>query len=233
MKVSGFFHYVISAPNAHERRETVLANFKAHGLEPQFFEAVMGNKLPSEKLKNMKVDTGFMSLGEVGCILSHLGIYKKLLKSHEPYVFIFEDESYLTDLFFEDLPEIQSFMESHTDPVVLILYKTVAHTHPVIYKSGRPFILRTLGGTASHGYVINRKAAENMLRVQSPPRMEIDAWAQYYKLNLLNIYCTENRLVHLDEKTAQESIIDKIAPRIEKDRAYVKKNKAATHERIL
>ena len=220
--MSNFYHYVISAKNAEDRRASILSNFQTHGIEPQFFEAILGNALSKEQLRVLDVDAGLMSVGEMGCALSHLAIYKKMLDSQKPYVFVFEDDAYLTNDFFHDLPDLKKFMDTHTEPMVLLLYKAIAHTKLVVAKDNKPFILRALGGSCAHGYVINRKAAENILRLQNPPKIEIDAWAQYMKLNLLNIYCMEEMLVKLNELHAKDSLIETIDSREMKDSKYLK-----------
>ena len=216
------FHYVISAKDAQERRASILANFRSHGLEPCFFDAIMGNALTAEQQKELNVDTGVMGLGEVGCALSHMGVYQKLLDSQEPYVFVFEDDVHLNDAFFQALPALRQFLDTHSEPLVLLLYKARAHTRIAVKKDGKPFILHALAGSYGHGYVINRKAAENILRFQTPPRIEIDAWAQDLKLDLLEIYCTKETLVHLQKQHSQDSQIDAIASRAKKNPLYEK-----------
>lgn len=223
--MSNFYHYVISEKNAEDRRASILTNFQSHGVEPQFFDAIMGNELTPKELESLAVDLGVMRLGEVGCALSHLGVYKNLLESQKPYIFVFEDDVQLNTVFFQELADLQKFLDRHTEPLVLLLYKAVAHTKPIVYKEGKPFILRALAGTEGHGYVINRKAAENILRFQTPPRIEIDAWAQYLKFNLLEIYCMEEKLVQLNALYEQNSLIDTIDSRDRKDLKYLKKMK--------
>ena len=220
-----FFHYVIHASVAVERKNAILENFHKYGIEPQFFEAVMGNKLSPQQLEKLHVDTGIMSLGEVGCTLPHLGIYRKLLESQEPYVFVFEDDAYLNAEFFRDLSDLMHFLDNHPEPIVFLLHKVIAHTKTRVKRAGKPFIRHCLAGSGGYGYAINRKAAENMLRLHTFPRMEIDAWAQYKKLNLLDIFCTEEDLVTIHEENDSNSVIDRIAPRAQKDRKYLKKMK--------
>ncbi|WP_160101765.1 hypothetical protein [Acidaminococcus provencensis] len=49
-----FFHYVIHASVAVERKNAILENFHKYGIEPQFFEAVMGNKLSPQQLEKLR-----------------------------------------------------------------------------------------------------------------------------------------------------------------------------------
>ena len=227
-----FFHYVISAEQATERRNKIIEHFKQWGIEPNFFQAIMGNKLSEKQLQQLTNDEGLLTKGEIGCALSHLGVYRKLLESQEKCVFIFEDDARLNQKFFALMPAIKNFMEEEQHPAVLILYKVKAHTKQYHPLNETDAILRATAGSAAHGYVINRKAAENILNVQTPLKFEIDAWAIYQKLNLLRIYCTDCELVYLDEEQAKKSVIDQISTRKDRSPSFVKKIKDRHVEKI-
>lgn len=220
-----FFHFVISAKQATERRSKIIEHFKQWGIEPNFFQAIMGNQLSENQLKQLTQDEGLLTKGEIGCALSHLGVLRKLLDSQEKYVFVFEDDARLNQKFFTLLPNIKDFMEHEEEPAVLILYKVKAHTKRYFKFNETDAILRAMAGSAAHGYVINRKAAENILKVQTPLKFEIDAWAIYQKLNLLKIYCTNCKLVYLDEEQAKKSLIDQIGTRKTRSSVNVKRIK--------
>ena len=91
-----FFHYVISAEQATERRNKIIEHFKRWGIEPNFFQAIMGNQLSENQLKQLTQDEGLLTKGEIGCALSHLGTYRRLLETEEKCAFIFEDDTCLT-----------------------------------------------------------------------------------------------------------------------------------------
>ena len=67
-----FNHSIINAAKAAERSESVSRNFHDLGIEPNFFEAIMGNELNETQLKECRGDNGLLTIGEVGCVLSHL-----------------------------------------------------------------------------------------------------------------------------------------------------------------
>lgn len=181
-------------------------------VKPNFQDAIMGNTLTKEQLEDAAAKPIFLKVGAIGCALSHLEIYKKLLASREPYVFVFEDDARLSAAFFDDLAEIKSFMDTHTgQPCALILYKVKAQTKKVYNLENGDSILQTLGGTATHGYVINRKAAENILKAQTPVQFEIDAWQIYLKLGYLTLYCMNHDVVYLDSESSKKSTIEQVS----------------------
>ena len=75
------YHSIISSSKAPARRKSVEENFAALGLQPNFFEAIMGDELSQQELNTVSQADGLLTLGEIGCALSHLEIYKQLLRS--------------------------------------------------------------------------------------------------------------------------------------------------------
>lgn len=225
MGMKTIYHYIISAPDAFQRREQIEKNFIKFGIRPNFITAVMGNSLTKQELQRYTAPHNILNKGAIGCALSHEAIYHNLLESKEPYVFVFEDDARITPEFIDELPGIIQFMNQMSEPLVLLLYKADAPTKKVFPMGKGKNILHTLAGTAAHGYVINRKAAKNLLDVQMPLQFEIDAWNIYYKLGYLKIYCTDTDLVFLDEKASSHSVIEQVAGKNRVEDELVKKYK--------
>ena len=62
-----FNHSIINAAKAAERSESVSRNFHDLGIEPNFFEAIMGNELNETQLKgNAAGITVFLLLEKLG-----------------------------------------------------------------------------------------------------------------------------------------------------------------------
>lgn len=150
-------------------------------MRPQFFDAIMGNQLSSEQLEKVAAKENFLTLGEIGCALSHLGVYQKLLESREKCVYVFEDDALLTEEFINLQPQIQQFMEEQTAPTVLLLFNICGYERRARRISQDVSIMKCLGGTRAYAYVLNRPAALNLLKAQMPVKIELDAWAIYQK----------------------------------------------------
>lgn len=223
--VKHFFHYVISAKPMSERKKRMLERFAKWGMEPNFFDAIMGNQLSKEDLQKLSASDGLLTLGEIGCALSHLGVYRKLLESKEPCVYVFEDDALITDKFMELQPKIQQFMEKQTKPTVLVLCAINGRKKVCQKLNGQVSIMRSLAGTRAHAYVLNRLAAQNLLKAQTPVKIELDAWAIYQKLGFIRLYCLNQNVVGLDGELEKASTIDQIATRHTRDSKEIQRIK--------
>lgn len=211
--MENFFHYVISAKSMSKRKERMLEQFAKWGLKPNFFDAIMGNELSKEELQKLSASEGLLTLGEIGCALSHLGVYQRLLESQEPCVYVFEDDAEITDEFMDLRPKIQEFMEKQNQPTVLVLCSINGRKKVCQKLTAKISIMRSLAGTRAHAYVLNRTAAQNLLKAQTPVKIELDAWAIYQKLGFIQLYCLNQNVVGLDEELEKASTIDQIAIR--------------------
>lgn len=220
-----FNHSIINAAKAAERSESVSRNFHDLGIEPNFFEAIMGNELNETQLKECRGDNGLLTIGEVGCVLSHLKVCKDFLSTNAPYWTIFEDDIHLSNEFLDAYPRIESFMNSQIEPSVLLLRRNNGKGKVVYPLGGNHHVLHMLAGTMSCGYIINRKAAENLVKALIPVRIEYDAWAIYQQLGYIKLYSTDFNYVELNPTMSSNSIIDQMEKRYDDSCQFPKKIK--------
>lgn len=220
-----FFHYVISDKPLSKRKQRMLDRFAKWGLQPNFFDAIMGNRLSKEELQKYSASEGLLTLGEIGCALSHLGVYRKFLESKEPCVYVFEDDAKITDEFVALQPKIQQFMEEQKKPTVLVLCAINGRKRACRKLNDQISIMRSLAGTRAHAYVLNRSAARNLLKAQTPVKIELDAWAIYQKLGFIRLFCLNKNVVGLDEELEKASTIDQIATRHTRDAKVIQRIK--------
>jgi glycosyl transferase, family 25 len=90
--------FVISLPDAVERRERVARQLGELGLAFEFFDAMRGEQVMAERYfercdeAEWLLNTGHpMSLGEVGCFASHRSMWQKCIELDEPLM-IMEDD---------------------------------------------------------------------------------------------------------------------------------------------
>lgn len=103
--------YMINLKRRPERRMKMENSFRELGIEYTYFEAVDGKQLTDNFLleKGIKLMSQYedpyhkrpMTMGEIGCFLSHYTIWEKMVAENQKEVLIFEDdikfESYFTD----------------------------------------------------------------------------------------------------------------------------------------
>ncbi len=101
--------YVINLPEATDRRDNVAKQLDALQVPYKFVEGVKGNLLSSEQIEacySTKLNAQFyrraLSLGEIGCYLSHRKIWKYQVEQNKDWVLILEDdiqiENYLLEV---------------------------------------------------------------------------------------------------------------------------------------
>lgn len=170
--------YVINLDRDAERMASIRANLDALGLPFERLSAVMGKDVPEwEKLVDLSAYAWRNRLdapraGEVGCYLSHLKAMETFLRTDVPWCVILEDDV-------EVLPacgEVLRTLGEKDDWDLVKLFN---------FHSGLPVKKRALAGghrlvahltrtTSSAAYVVNRRAAQTLLRAMLPISEQVD-----------------------------------------------------------
>lgn len=202
---------VISDENNEARRQNATQEFKKHNVEFRFFDAVMANRMSKEELDIKALKDTFLSPSEIGCALSHCGVYDEFLKSDEKSIMICEDDIYFTDYFnYDSLLQIKEFLEETDELRLVVLQKSIYH-HKLIRSVGDNINLySTRNAFCTHGYMINRAAAENIKKLQTPVKFEIDAYKFYYWLDACKLYCLDKDLILQISEDIVPSTVQKI-----------------------
>ena len=170
--------YVINLDRDVERMASIRANLEALGLPFERLSAVMGKDVPEwEKLVDLPTYAWRNRLdipraGEVGCYLSHLKAMETFLRSDAPWCVVLEDDV-------EVLPSCMTVLRSLTEKDDWDLVKLFN------FHSGMPVKKRELVGghrlvahltrtTSSAAYVVNRRAAETLLKSMRPISEQVD-----------------------------------------------------------
>lgn len=158
----------------------------------------MGKDLSQAELATCVADKGLLNKGEIGCALSHLAVLQKLLDSDKKHLFVFEDDAEITGEFIANLQDIEKFIDEQPGPALLLLFRTHAKYKAVrTIKSAKIWIIDR--GIYSPAYVVNRAAAANIIKAETPLKFEIDAWHIFVKLNLLKLYCLDKDLIRYQD----------------------------------
>jgi len=170
--------YVINLDRDTERMASIHANLVRIGLSYERLPAVMGKDVPDwEKLVDLSAYAWRNRLdmpraGEVGCTLSHLKAMETFLKTDAPWCVILEDDV-------EVLPACAEVLRSLAEKDDWDLVKLFN------FHSGLPVKKRALGSahhlvvhltrtTSSAAYVVNRRAAETLLKSMRPITEQVD-----------------------------------------------------------
>ena len=218
------YHFVVSDKNNVKRREHIINEFQKIGVEPNFFDAIIGRSLAKEELKAVRNDMNYLTAGEIGCVLSHKKILEKFLESKHKSVIIFEDDILFSDdLTYEILEDLECLVGDMEGPSVLSLYTTeiiyeeVSKLHNIGINSTPRFM-------RSHGYIINRNGAELILELQTPIKFEYDQFKFYHYLKGCELYSLDINYVFVKESVFESSIDCRTDQDIDDTRERSRKN---------
>ena len=123
--------------------------------------------------------------GEIGCALSHIAIYRKMMEEKIPIALVLEDDVlYLGDVF-RALKIIESFVDI-TKPQVFQLTYIVNGEREVVTDREGCFPIKE--GMFTSSYVITLAGAKALLRQNFPVIMPADAWARWVRLKAIEFY---------------------------------------------
>lgn len=173
--------YIINLNRSKERYEYIKGYVNGLGLKSELVEAVDGSTLSikeiSEKvdLESYKMFLGHLpKRGTIGCSLSHIKAWQKFLSSNLQFAVIFEDDVSFNPnkvkIIIEDLVKNNKLwdiviLEISHNGFPLKIKNLTNNNHLVVYLTEV---------THAGAYIINKKAAKNLLRKALPIKMPID-----------------------------------------------------------
>jgi GR25 family glycosyltransferase involved in LPS biosynthesis len=132
------------------------------------------------------------SLGAIGCSISHINLWKRIVAANLPYAVIMEDDARFT---LEDLQRINALAPAIPESAkvwILGLYAPNRIHEPLPNSDWS----RIYTFTASHAYIITREAAKKFLEQAYPIEMHID----HYMSSMSTLYdlpMVQHKKVHL------------------------------------
>lgn len=206
--------YVINLAPAQSRRQRMSEQLARLGVPFQVFPAVDGRALAEQEVAQ-RYDAAAaavryrpMSRGEVGCALSHLGVYRKMLADGASFALVLEDDALLGD----DLPAVLADLEAHLNPAradVVLLSHVDKYTRWGARPLGRSRkLVRRYGEWwRAHGYVVTRAAAERLMAGLQPVWCAADFWSAFEKQGLVAVRAVVPYCIGLTE-LAQDSALE-------------------------
>lgn len=194
--------YVINLARSTDRRQHIEAELAKVGLGYEVVPAVDGRKLdlsgpqlvrPGEPGQFCSPDWATRSAipGVVGCSLSHLLVYERVLASGAEAAVVLEDDIALA----LDLAQVTDALPSHLSGAEVVLLNFDSRDTCRMSSQGA---LALPGGRmlclpldvdqphSSAGYVITREACRRMLDQMTPARASSDDWAFHYRQGVID-----------------------------------------------
>ncbi|WP_338455779.1 glycosyltransferase family 25 protein [Aeromonas veronii] len=177
--------FIISLTRSADRRAMVERQMSHLGINFEFFDAVDGKSLPSDRLA--KVDFNLaretcghdLSLGEVGCAMSHINIYEVMVERNIPRCVILEDDIYVHMHFKAIVNEV---INKNSSDIVFLHHGKAKHlpiysSLPEGYRLAKyltPSKNSQRGIISTGGYILTLAGAHKLLKIAYPIRMPAD-----------------------------------------------------------
>ncbi|MFM5621439.1 glycosyltransferase family 25 protein [Aeromonas veronii] len=177
--------FIISLTRSADRRAMVERQMSHLGIDFEFFDAVDGKSLPSDRLT--KVDFNLaretcghdLSLGEVGCAMSHINIYEVMVERNIPRCVILEDDIYVHMHFKAIVNEV---INKNSSDIVFLHHGKAKHlpiysSLPEGYRLAKyltPSKNSQRGIISTGGYILTLAGAHKLLKIAYPIRMPAD-----------------------------------------------------------
>ena len=154
--------YVVHAPVGYEKHEKHL--FKElkqkYGFDYEFLDGDSDEKIIEYFVPNIE---NMMTKGNIMCTLNHIRFYEKMIQNEDKYALIFEDDPYFIGNFIEKIkPVINEAKNLDESFFISLENSTLKFPSCKVLKKGK-YLYENNYGRCACAYMIDRKAAENML----------------------------------------------------------------------
>jgi len=130
------------------------------------------------------------SWGAIGCAMSHLSIWKKIVDENMDMALIFEDDVSFKSGFKEKLQTVLKNIPQDADAVMLDVF---VNFQPLQYDDTYTQILGQFWGL--HGYIMTQKGAKKLLEYAFPMEIQLDSYMGFSaSLNRVKLYVVKDSL---------------------------------------
>jgi glycosyl transferase family 25 len=205
--------FVINLESAVDRREAMAQQLRTLDIPFEIFPAVDGRKMSELQLKEQYNgdkavrEREKMTGAEIGCALSHLGIYRKMVDENIPHALILEDDAELSPDLNTILEQLESRYPAGQEMVVLLNHVPKYLKRSQVSLTGDRKLAETYGLCwNAHGYFITRQAARRMLDKLFPVWIVADHWLRFQELRIVPVRALVPYCVGLREAAETSSI---------------------------
>lgn len=201
---------IVSLENEVSKRANIQEQCERYKLDFEFIDAVDGKMLSKEILKMTDADfsESYLTPGEIGCALSHLYIYKKMISESLESVLVLEDDAILSD---NCAPKIGLISDklSKTKPEICLLNDPES-IYPLLKKkiTSDLNLYKLARGCGGHAYIINKHAARILLNENLPIKFEADRWMCFRDFSNISVWCLRNGIIDTNDHDKVHSSIE-------------------------
>lgn len=201
--------WLINLPQSGDRKSRMEAQLQSLGLGYNLFEAVNGNAVwddirPKVDLLSFERNVGRTIMkGEIGCYLSHLGVWEAFLASDYQIALVLEDDV----VFHDDFLTALQTAASHSDKWDMLKLNRIRAKFPVKQGAIGNYRLNAFVGsfTGTGAYLVQRACVERLLPKMLPIVRPIDHELDRVHLRWFRHFALHPLPSHLDDQ--EESTI--------------------------
>ncbi len=206
--------YLISLQRDAERRATMVAQLERFNLPYEWFEAVLGSALsPDERAACLDAAAQqhqyhqALTPGEIGCYLSHLGVWRRLIESNAAHALVLEDDMTLLPALHAVLKSLPA-LSGRWDMIKLVgRPREVALRRWRLPEAGAGDLIRYARvPTMTGAYLISREGAQKLLSTRLRFCRPIDIDLRHWWEGDLRMYGVLPYPVALGEDSQHSSI---------------------------
>ena len=192
--------FVINLRHRLGRRQAMLEQLAGVGLAPEFFPAIDGRALNREAMPEL-CEARELSDGEVGCYLSHLGVWREIARRGLDCALVLEDDVLLDPPLLALLAQLQPGRLRDIDVVRLssLMRQVGKPLQPLI--EGFSLVLPTKSPSGLQGYVVTARGARRLVEAFSVPCMAVDTAVDGAWRHGLHVVMVAPPVVHHDLAT--------------------------------
>lgn len=188
--------YVVSLKRATKRRQSIQFQLNQLGIDFTFFDAVDAKMRPELLTSHSASHLCTLRGAALGCALSHLFIYKKIIESDDDIYLILEDDAVLPKGLATQLKELELFLKNkNNEPTVVQLTFVNEYFRRCDFCiTGHTLhVARNAIGTV--GYLLNKSAALKLYNFLYPAYLQADCWGWIIDHKIVNVYAVEPPII--------------------------------------
>lgn len=200
--------YIVNLEKDVERKASIKAQLDDLNLDYEFISAVYGKNLTQEEISHLSPDfeKTSLTLPELGCALSHVKVYKQIIKNNDDIALILEDDVKLNKNIKKYL-NLLKINNNKNKPEVIILGKVNEYIDSFKKNLDDTYsLVNVIDSVGAYGYCLNKKAAERLLIFLQPIWIVSDEWKLIREKNIAKIKAVVPPLVTFTEHSNNSTI---------------------------
>ena len=195
--------YVINLPTSIKRKEEMEKQLSKLDLVFTFIVAVDGRNLDQlyidkyySSRETRKLHGRELTRGELGCSLSHISIYERMIKDGSNYAVVLEDDIYIGNSFREFIDLLPQLQSDDWEMINLISDTRSTPFGKPVFDIHRYSLFHSSSNRTA-AYVIKQSAAQKLLRYAYPIRFASDGLTGRFRETGVRLYGLSPNIVAL------------------------------------